>query len=88
MLGEIIMNNYYKQIKDILTNNEVFKKVKDYSKNKHDLESYYEVGKVIVEAQGGESRAKYGDGLIKEFSKKLTNELGKKYSITTLKRMR
>ena len=82
------MNNYYNQIKDILTSNEVFKKVKDYSKNKHDLESYYEVGKVIVEAQGGESRAKYGDGLIKEFSKKLTNELGKKYSITTLKRMR
>ena len=72
------MNNYYNQIKDILTSNEVFKKVKDYSKNKHDLESYY----------GGESRAKYGDGLIKEFSKKLTNELGKKYSITTLKRMR
>jgi len=82
------MNNYYKQIKDILVNNEVFKKVKDYSKNRNDLESYYTVGKLLIEAQGGEERAKYGDGLIKEFSKRLTNELGKKYDTTTLKRMR
>jgi len=82
------MNNYYKQIKDILTSNEVFKKVKDLSKNRNDLESYFEVGKLLIEVQGGEERAKYGDGLIKEFSKRLTNELGKKYDTTTLKRMR
>ena len=80
--------NYYDQIKDILINNEVYKKVKDYSKNKNNLESYYNVGKILVEAQGGEIRAKYGNGLIKEYSKKLTNELGKKYDVTTLKRMR
>ena len=30
----------------------------------------------------------YGDGLIKEYSKKLSEELGGKYNITTLKRMR
>ena len=79
---------YYDQIKDILINNEVFKKVKDYSKNKNDLESYYNVGKLLIEAQGGESRAKYGDGLIKEYSKKLTKEIGNKYDVTTLKRIR
>ena len=39
-------------------------------------------------AQGGETRAKYGDGLIKEYSEKLVNDVGKKYDITTLKRMR
>ena len=39
-------------------------------------------------AQGGEERTKYGDGLIKEYSKKLSEELGEKYNITTLKRMR
>ena len=83
-----MQNNYYNQIKDILTYNEVYKKVKDYSKNRNDLESYLSVGKLLIEAQGGEERAKYGDGLIKEFSKRLTNELGKKYDVTTLKRMR
>ena len=81
-------NNYYNQIKDIITYNEVYKKVKDYSKNKNDLESYLSVGKLLIEAQGGEERAKYGDGLIKEYSKRLTNELGKGYTPTRLKYMR
>ena len=80
--------NYYNEIKDILINNELTKKVKDYSKNKNDLDSYYNVGKLIIEAQGGEVKAKYGDNLIKEYSKKLTLELGKGYTVSALKRMR
>ena len=80
--------NYYNEIKDILINNEVTKRVKEYSKNKSDLDSYYNVGKLLVEAQGGETRAKYGDGLIKEYSKRLTSELGKGYSTRNLKNMR
>jgi len=80
--------DYYSNIKQELINNEIYKKVKDYSKNRNDLETYYKVGKLIVEAQGGESRAKYGDNLIKDYSKRLTNELGRGYSVTNLKRMR
>ena len=80
--------NYYNEIKNELINNEVYKSVKDYSKNKNELSTYYNVGKLLIEAQGGEERAKYGDGLIKEYSKKLSEELGGKYNITTLKRMR
>ena len=80
--------NYYENIKEQLINNEVYKKVKDYSKNKNELQTYYNVGKLLIEAQGGEERAKYGDGLIKEYSKKLTEELGKGYSIKSLKYMR
>ena len=80
--------NYYKEIKNELINNEVYNKVKDYSKNKSDLSTYYNVGKLLVEAQGGEKRAKYGDGLIKGYSKRLTSELGKGYSTRSLKRMR
>ena len=57
--------NYYNEIKEQLLNNEVYKKVKDYSKNRNELETYYNVGKLIMEAQGGEARAKYGDNLIK-----------------------
>lgn len=80
--------NYYKEIKEELVNNEIYKKSKDYSKNKSDLETYYNVGKLIIEAQGGEERAKYGDSLIKEYSKKLIYEVDKKYNESTLKRIR
>ena len=75
--------NYYNEIKNELVNNEIYKKVKDYSKNRHDLSTYYNVGKLLSEA--GKS---YGDGIIMEYSKRLTSELGRKYEITTLKRMR
>ena len=80
--------NYYNEIKQELINNEVYKKVKDYSKNKSDLNTYYNVGKLLIEAQGGEERAKYGDKLIKEYSFRLTKELGKGYSTRNLKNMR
>ena len=80
--------NYYNEIKNKLIDNEVYKRVKDYSKNRNEISTYYEVGRLLIEAQGGENRAKYGDGLIKEYSERLTKDLGKKYSITSLKYMR
>ena len=81
-------NNYYNEIKNELINNEVYKKVKDYTKNRNELSTYYNVGKLLIEAQGGEDRAKYGDGLIKEYSARLKEELGKGYTFTALSRMR
>ena len=80
--------NYYNEIKSILVDNIVGRKVREYKSNQKDLESYYNVGKLLVEAQGGEERAKYGDGLIKEYSNRLTSELGKGYSTRNLKYMR
>ncbi len=80
--------NYYNEIKTILINNEAYKVAKDYYKDRNDLMSYYNVGKLLIEAQGGEKRAKYGDNLIKEYSIKLTKDLGKGYSTRTLKLMR
>ena len=80
--------NYYNEIKNKLIDNEVYKKVKDYSKNRNDLSTYYEVGKLLIKAQGGEERAKYGDNLIKEYSERLFNDTGRKYDITALKRIR
>ena len=80
--------NYYNEIKKELIDNEVYKRIKDYSKNKYELERYYNVGKLLVEAQGGEARAKYGDGLIKEYSKRLILEVGKKYNYKTLLKIR
>ena len=81
-------DKYYIKIKEELQNNEVYKKIKDYSKNRHDLSTYFNVGKILIEAQGGEARAKYGDNLIKEYSIKLTSELGRGYTPTRLKYMR
>ena len=75
--------NYYNEIKDKLLDNEIYSKVKDYSKERHRLETYYEVGKLLSEAG-----KHYGEGIIKEYYKKLTSELGKTYSITTLKYIR
>jgi len=80
--------NYYAEIKDTLLKNEVYKKIKDYSKNKSDLQTYYEVGRLLIEAQGGEKRAQYGNQLIKEYSERLTHELGKGYKPSNLKNMR
>ena len=79
----MIFINYYDEIKNELVNNEITKKVKDYSKNRSDLTTYYNVGKLLFEAG-----KHYGEGIIKEYSKRLTNELGKGYSISNLKRMR
>ncbi|MGN1267929.1 MAG: PDDEXK nuclease domain-containing protein [Candidatus Aphodocola sp.] len=75
--------NYYGEIKNELINNEAYKKVKDYSKNRSDLKTYYNVGKLLSEAG-----KHYGEGIIKKYSVRLTNELGRGYSITNLKRMR
>ena len=75
--------NYYNEIKNELINNEITKKVKDYSKNKSDLTTYYNVGILLSEAG-----KHYGEGIIKEYSRKLTRELGKGYSVIQLKYIR
>ena len=75
--------NYYNEIKESLINNEVYKAVKDCSKNRSDLETYYKVGKLLSEAG-----KHYGEGIIKEYANKLTKELGKKYSYRTLFRFK
>ncbi|MCI5966779.1 MAG: hypothetical protein MRZ42_00110 [Tenericutes bacterium] len=42
--------NYYDEIKNELLNNEINKKIKDYSKNRSDLHTYYNVGKILYDA--------------------------------------
>ena len=75
--------NYYNEIKEELVNNEINRRVKTYSINKNDLETYYNVGKLLSEAG-----KHYGEGVIKEYSKKLTLELGKNYSTRLLYKMK
>ena len=75
--------NYYNEIKNELINNEVYKKVKDYSKNKSDLRTCYNVGKLLSDAG-----KHYGESIIEKYSVRLTYALGKRYNKSSLKRMR
>ncbi len=75
--------NYYNEIKNKLIDNEVYSKIKDYSKEKHKVITYFEIGKLLTEAGG-----RYGDNIIDEYSQKLVVEVGKKYNRRTLFRMK
>ena len=75
--------NYYNEIKTELINNQINKRIKNYSINRNDLNTYYNVGKMLSEA--GKN---YGEGIIKKYSDQLTEEVDKKYNTTNLKRMR
>ena len=75
--------NYYNEIKQELINNEINRKVKNYSINRNDLNTYYNVGRLLLVAGN-----KYGEGIISEYSSKLIKELGKGYSQRNLRNMR
>lgn len=74
--------NYYKEIKNELINNEINITIKNYSINRSDLKSYYNVEKMLSEAG-----KHYGEGIIKEHSQKLKCDLNKNYSVRLLYRM-
>ena len=42
--------NYYNEIKNKLIDNEIYEKVKDYSKERNRIITYFEVGKLLSEA--------------------------------------
>ena len=73
----------YDEIKNKLIDNEIYSKVKDYSKERHKVIAYFEIGRLLNEAGG-----KYGDNIIDGYSKKLVIEVGKKYNRRTLFRMK
>ena len=79
---------YYSKIKNVIEEKEVNEGVRRLQSNKDTLNAYYEKGKLLVEAQGGENKTKYGDMLIKKWSIKLMEQYGKGYSTTHLKYMR
>ena len=51
--------------------------------------TYYEIGRYIIEdEQGGKVRAEYGKGVLKRVSERLTERLGKGWSVDTLENAR
>ena len=81
--GEELVGNYYNEIKNKLIDNEIYSKVKDYSKERNKVITYFETGKLLFEAG-----SVYGEDIIGQYSKKLMVEVGKKYNKRTLFRMR
>ena len=75
--------DYYNEIKDKLIDNEIYMRVKDYSKERNRLTTYYEVGKLLSEAG-----KHYGEDIIGEYSKRLMIEVGKKFDKKTLYKMK
>ena len=75
--------NYYNKIKNKLIEDEIYSRVKDYSKERHKVITYFEVGKLLDEAGG-----KYGDNILNDYSSRLIAEFGKKYNERTLRRIR
>lgn len=75
--------NYYNAIKEKLIKSEIYDNAKDYSKDRHKVSVYFEIGKLLSEA-GKE----YGKNIIKQYSEKLMLEVGKKYKVSNLYKMR
>ena len=75
--------NYYNEIKNKLIDNEIYGKVKEYSKERHKVITYFEIGRLLSEAGN-----KYGENIIGEYSERLIIDVGKKYNERTLRRIR
>ena len=69
----------YNQIENKILNHEIYQNVKDYSKAKEKMKTYLEVGELLKDVD-----TKYGKNVIKEYSKRLTNKFGKKYTTSLL----
>ena len=84
--GESGVNqNFYNEIRNILltARNKVY-----HTANFAMVEAYWNIGKSIIEEQGGNEKAEYGSGLLKELSKQMTHDFGKGFTVTNLKYMR
>ena len=78
-------NNFYNEIKNILISarNTVYK-----TANFAMVEAYWNIGKRIIDEQGGKDTAEYGQGLLQELSKQMTKDFGKGFTVANLKNMR
>jgi len=89
MINEIIndeeINNLYVDIKELVeqSRRRVYKTV-----NVEMINLYWNIGKMIIEKQGGNDKAKYKDYVLDNLSVKLSNDFGRGFSKRNLERMR
>ena len=80
--------DYKKELIELVEKTEINKGYHDYFKNKDLVNNYFEIGKLLIEAQGGEEHDTYGNKLIKTWSVELTEKFGKGYDASNLRRFR
>ena len=80
--------DYKKELIKLVEKAEVNKGYHDYFKNKDLVNNYFEIGKLLIEAQGGEEHDTYGNKLIETWSVELTEKFGKGYDASNLRRFR
>ena len=80
--------DYKRELIKLVEKTEVNKGYHDYFKNKDLVNNYFEIGKLLIEAQGGEEHDTYGNKLIKTWSVELTEKFGKGYDASNLRRFR
>ena len=80
--------DYKKELIKLVEKAEVNKGYHDYFKNKDLVNNYFEIGKLLIEAQGGEEHDTYGNKLIKTWSVELTEKFEKGYDASNLRRFR
>ena len=80
--------DYKKELIKLVEKTEINKGYHDYFKNKDLVNNYFEIGKLLIEAQGGEEHDTYGNKLIKTWSVELTEKFGKGYDASNLRRFR
>lgn len=80
------MDKHLNNIKSIIENNIVFERKINIQKERNKVETYFNIGKEIVEAIG--ERSGYGKSLLRKYSCQLTKDYGKGYDYTNLNRMR
>ena len=80
--------DYKKELIKLVEKTEINKGYHDYFKNKDLVNNYFEIGKLLIEAQGGEEHDTYGNKLIKTWSAELTEKFGKGYDASNLRRFR
>ncbi len=80
--------NYYDEINNYVKKAEIGKLIRESNANRELVECYWNVGRLIVEAQGGKEKAKYGNSLLKKWAEKLTKEYGKGYDYSNMRRFR
>ncbi|MCM1031779.1 MAG: PDDEXK nuclease domain-containing protein [Oscillibacter sp.] len=88
-MTDIVNKKYYEDlyadIKRVLTSARTTAVV---AVNSAMVKAYWTVGRLIVDAQGGEHKAAYGDNLLNDLSIRLTSEFGKGFDASNLRRMR
>lgn len=83
--SDIVPDDFYRQVSSIL---DAARKKAYAAVNFAMVEAYWEIGRSIVEEQGGKERAEYGEALLQGLAGRLTADFGKGFDVRNLRFMR